>query len=584
MSSMLRLLSFLGPYKLQVALAVGLGVATIGANVGLLAVSGYLIAAAALKPLLLTLSVPMYLVRFFGVSRAFLRYGERLVSHRMTLTLLARLRPWFYARLLPLVPARLLAYRSGDLLARIGRDIQELENAYLRVCAPALVALLTALATGAILASFRPALAAAVLVCFALAGLGAPLLAARLARGLGARALALRAELSAQLVDSIAGMQDLLAFGQADRQQRRIDALTRELGRIEQRQAMLGGLRAALGDLALGAAIWLVLVLAIPTVVHGALAGVYLAFLVLLVQGSFEAAGPLALAVQQMDRTAAAGDRLFALADAVPAVRDPAHPVPVLREECTEYLSALTFEHVTFAYRPGDSPALQDVSFRLRPGSRVAVVGPSGAGKSTLAHLALRFWDPSCGAIRLGTHAIRDYALDDLRGCFAVVSQDTHIFAGTLRTNLLVARPDASDTELLRAVCAAQLGPLLARLPGCLDGPIGEQGGNLSGGERQRLAIARALLKDAPILILDEATANLDPVTESDLLEAIRTPTRGRSVLRITHRLIGMDEMDEILVLDAGRVVQRGTHAQLRAAPGLYRQLCEAQDQLLTFA
>ncbi|HWE60528.1 MAG TPA: thiol reductant ABC exporter subunit CydC [Chloroflexota bacterium] len=576
MNVLLRVLGFLRHHRLQVALAVLLGCATIAANVGLLATAAYLVAAAALKPLLIELAFPMYLVRMLGVSRAFLRYGERLVSHRTTLTLLAEVRAWFYGRVEPLSPARLLQYRSGDLLSRLARDVQELENVYLRAFAPVVVALVVALTTVAIFVPFSPALALAAALFLALAGVGVPLLVRALARRPGARQPALHAALTTQLVDGIQGMPDLLAFGQSGEQQRRLATLEGELGVLQRRLAAIGGLRAALSDLMANLAVWVILALAIPLVTGGAIGGVYLAFLALLMLGSFEAVQPLGQAFQSLGRSLAAGARLFEVADATPLVVDPAAPLP-----SPAGVPSLRFDRVGFSYDPEAAPALEEVSFSLTPGSRIAIAGASGSGKSTLARLALRAWDPGRGRICLDGHPLRRYALDDLRGQFAVVTQDTYIFAGTLRHNLLLARSGASDADLARVVEQARLTELVARLPDGLDSRIGEQGARISGGERQRIAIARALLKEAPILILDEATANLDPLTEHALLRTIHDHLEGRSLLLISHRLVLMERMDEILVLDHGRVVERGTQEQLLGVQGPYRQLYETQQALM---
>jgi ATP-binding cassette subfamily C protein CydC len=593
MSTFARLMAFLRPHRAQVALAVLLGVATVGANVGLLAVSAYLISAAALRPLLLALSFPIYLVQFFGVSRAFFRYGERLRSHRMALTLLAEVRSWFYARLTPLAPARLLGYRSGDLLSRLAADVQELENLYLRGAAPLIIALIVALSICAILAGFSASLALAAALFLALAGVGVPLLARALAARAGTEQPATRAALTMQLVDGIQGMPDLLACGRTHEHHARIDALERALGDLQRRLARIDGLRGALGILMANLALVAILALAVPLVATGRIHGVYLAFLALLLLGSFEAVLPLGQAIQYLGRSLTAGERLLAVADAAPQVADP--PAPLARPAG---VPTLTFDGVSFAYplyadAYGDEqgpraatsghspPALEGVSFTLSPGRRIAIVGPSGAGKSTLARLALRVWDPTGGEIRVSGAPLPRYALDDARSLYAVVAQDTYIFADTLRRNLLLARPQASESDLALAVAQAQLGELVARLPRGLDAVVGEQGVRLSGGERQRVAIARALLKDAPILILDEATAHLDPLTERALLECILRSRGERSVLLISHRLVAMERMDEILVLDHGRVVERGTHAALLAAGGQYHQLFETQNQAL---
>jgi ATP-binding cassette subfamily C protein CydC len=261
--------------------------------------------------------------------------------------------------------------------------------------------------------------------------------------------------------------------------------------------------------------------------------------------------------------------------DAEPEVTDPKAPLSPPAD------FTLELDRVSFRYEADSLPALEDVTFTLESGKRVAVVGPSGAGKSTLVNLILRFWDPSSGKIRLGGHDVREYAQDDLRDFIGVVTQDTHVFNDTLRTNLLLARPEATDADLLRVVARAQLSELVGRLPKGLDSPLGEQGLKLSGGERQRLSIARTLLKDAPLLVLDEPTANLDPITERGLLDATYELIYGRATLVITHRLVRMEDMDEILVLDGGRIVERGTHGELLAARGLYHQLLEVQRGVL---
>jgi ATP-binding cassette, subfamily C, bacterial CydC len=633
MTAVVRLLTLLGAYRWRVALAIVLGCATIASTIGLLATAAYLIAAAALKPLLVTLAFPIYLVRLFGVSRAFSRYAERLVSHHVTLTLLAEVRTWFYSRLEPLAPARLLEYRSGDVLARITKDVDELENVFQRAVSPTIVALMTTLLTCGLLYSFRPALAFVAAGFLVAAGLVVPLLLRALMRGLGKRHVALRAELSARTVDGIQGMQDLLACGNASRRQHSMSALTRAIASVEKRMALVSGLQRTLHDLAMNLAVWATLLLAIPLVTHRAIAGIYLAFLVFVVMGSFEAVQPLGQAFQFLGRTVAAGERLFEIVDATPRVSDEdaclacdcagtpcggaaAPPRPdagggeqcpqgtmlagraayadcgreqadahVMAPQCPWFAmrpqsQALQLDRVSFAYRAEDGLVLDQISLDVAAGSWVAVVGPSGSGKSTLGHLILRFWDPTSGEIRIGGHNIRDYALDDLRGMVGVVAQDTHIFADTLRHNLLLARPDAAEREIAQALERAQLAELVEGLPRGLDTWVGEQGLRLSGGERQRLAIARTLLKNAPILLLDEATANLDPLTEQALLAAIHELMRGRTVLTISHRLIGMERMAEILVLDHGRIVERGTHDHLIAAHGLYRQMLDVQNQM----
>ena len=575
MRTIFRLLGLLGPYRFRVALAVLLGVATVAGNVGLLSTAAYVISAAAVVSYISLLTIPIYLVRFFSVSRSFSRYFERLVSHDLTFRLLGNLRSWFYVRLTPLAPVLLEGYRSGDLLSRLVEDVEELENLYLRAVSPVLVAAVVWGLAFAVLYPFDPALAITVLVFLAAAGVGAPLLVWALSRGLGRRQLELRSELYSRIVEGTQGVQDLLAFGREEEQRRQIEVLNRKLGRIERRQALVSGLQDSLGDLLTNLAMLVALVLAIPLVAGGEVRGIYLAFLALVALGVFEAATPLGGAFQTIGRTTAAGERLFEVSDSEPTIRNPKNPLPV-PEDFT-----LRFDNVSFRYGEGDPFSLEDVSFALEPGRKVAVVGPSGSGKSTLANLILRFRVPQGGEIRLGGRSLSEYAQEDVRRLVSVVPQSTHVFNDTLRNNLLLADPEANDEALELALERARISSFIERLPDGLDTYVGEHGSRLSGGERRRLAVARALLKDAPLLVLDEPTANLDTVTELEVLASVWEAARDRAALLVTHRLVGMEEMHEILVMDAGRIVERGAHEQLLAAGGLYCRMLETQRELL---
>jgi thiol reductant ABC exporter CydC subunit len=571
----LRLLGFLRPYWWRIALATLLGVATVASNIGLLAVSAYVISAAAVVPYLFMISLPVFLVRLFSVSRAGARYTSRMVSHDVTFRLLARVRTWFYERLEPLSPAVLSRYRSGDLLSRIAKDVEELENVYLRSFSPVAVALVISLLTASLLYLFDSTLAVVVLAFLAFTGVGVPVLVGYMSAGLGREQLVLRAELSARIVDGIQGVEDILAFGREEDERRGVARLQGELDRTQRRMSLVAGLQGFLTDVMMNLALVATLLIAIPEVASGATGGVYLAVLALVVLGSFEAIAPLGEAFQTLGRSIAAGERLFEIADTGPQVVDPVHPAPSPENVAVE------FENVAFRYQGPEGFELEGITFSLRPGSRVAVVGASGSGKSTLVNLILRFWDPETGVVRLGGRDLREYAQRDLRARLAVVPQDTHVFDGTLRDNLLLSRPGATEAEVRLAVEAAQLSGFVGSLPGGLDGHVGEHGLRISGGERQRLAVARALLRDAPLLVLDEPTANLDTITERDMLAAVRAAMEGRITLMITHRLVAMEEMDEILVLDRGRIVERGTHVELVRSGGLYRRMLDVQGGIL---
>ncbi len=575
---LVRLLALAVPLRWWVVLSVLLGTAAIGSSVGLMTTSAYIIASAALQPPLADLQVAIVGVRFFGIARGVFRYLERLVSHNVTFGLLARLRVWFYRAAEPLAPAHLQQHRSGDLLSRFVADIETLENFYVRVIAPPLVAALISLGTALFVAHVDPHLAVILLCFLALAGIGLPTLTQVLSRTPGRQIVVVRAALNAELVDGIQGLADLVAFGQAGRHRERVQALTRELSHVQMRLARVESLHSALSALLASLAVLAVLTRAIPLVSQGDLSGVQMAVLVLAVLASFEAVLPLPLAAQNLESCLEAGRRLFAVADTSPPVRNPVVPLPLPEDR------SLTVRSLRFCYEPGTPPALDDISFTLAPSSKLAIVGPSGAGKSTLINLLLRFWEYDQGEILLGGCDLRRIDPDDVRRAFSVVTQHTHLFNATIRDNLLVARPDADEAALVRAATLAQLHSFVESLPLGYDTWIGEEGVRLSGGERQRLALARAVLKDAPIFLLDEPTANLDTLTEHAVLQAILAAADDRAVLLTTHRLVGLEAMDEILVLHRGRVAERGSHADLIRQPGgLYRRMWELQNQVLAF-
>ncbi len=567
--------------------------------------SAYIVSAAALHPSIADLQVAIVAVRFFGIARGLFRYLERTTFHQATFRLLARLRVWFYAALEPLAPARLLRYRSGDLLARMQEDIESLENFYVRVLAPSLVAAGIALCVAFFLWRFDPPLALSVLLLQALAGIGLPLLVRRLSAAPGREQVLQRAALNASLVDAVQGMPDLLAAGQQVRQLRRLEATGQALAGAQRRLAALNAWQNALLGLLANLALWVVLVLATPLVSAGTLPGVYLAVLALVALTSFEAIAPLPLAAGYLEGNLQAARRLLEIVDAPPEVSDPLHPLPLVvaapappdRQARTVLLEV---RDLRFRYPPAwqlsgtaslkDSiepfesgpGALDGLDFSLRLGESVAIIGPSGVGKSTLVNLLLRFWEYREGQILLDGQDLRCYLPEDVRRAISVVSQNTYLFSASVRENLLVARPGASPDEVVQAARGAQIHEFIESLPQGYDTWIGEQGVRLSAGERQRLAIARALLKNAPLLVLDEATANLDALTERQVLEALQELAAGRATLVLTHRLVGLEAMHEILVLDRGRVVERGRQGDLLGSSGLYRRMWDLQNQALS--
>jgi ATP-binding cassette subfamily C protein CydC len=574
------------PVKNWMMLAALLGSLTVMSGIGLLATSAYLISAAALHPSVAVLEVAIVGVRFFGIARGTFRYLERLISHRATFRLLTNMRVWFYTALEPLMPARLLAQkdgkmqelRSGDLLQRAVADIDILQNFYIRIIAPPLVAVIIGIAMWILLGAFDGLIALIYIAFFLVSGIGVPLLAHLLGRNIGRQMVETRAELHIQLVDSIQGLADLVAFGQEQRQAEQIRTLNKKLKRMQITMAYISGLQGSLTNLLMNLTIWTILLFAISIVHSGQLDGIFLALLVLSALASFEIILPLPGAFQQIGGSIEAARRLFEVVNAPPAVKNPTVPSPEPHD------NTIVVEHLNFRYDDEEPYVLQDINFTLPQGHCLALVGPSGSGKSTLAHLLLRFWDYKEGQIQLGGHKLQRYQQDDLYQHISVVEQDTHLFNTTIRENLMLARTSATEEEMIEAATQAQLHDFVQTLPKGYDTQVGEQGLRLSGGERQRVAMARAFLKNTPILILDEPTVNLDAITERAVLQAINILRQGRTTLLVTHRLTEMEMADEILVLEAGYIVERGTHRQLLQEEGPYWHTWQQQQSSSSLA
>jgi len=568
-----RLLKLSLPYWPWMSTSVLLGAATVGSSLGLLSTSAYIIAMAALQPSIAELQLAIVGVRFFGISRGVFRYLERLVSHQTTFRLLAKIRVSFYDGLEPLAPARLLDFQSGDLLARIISDIETLQQFFLRVLAPPLVAVIISLLAGLFLARYYVPLAWLLISGLFLAGVLIPRLLQFLSRGTGQRLIQARSKLQATLTESLQGAADLLALDAEQGQLKRVNKINSTFLFLQRRSGRSQALGDALSGLVIHLTIAAVLIIAIPLVNLENLSGVDLTVLVLVVIASFETVLPLPEAFHNLEKTLVAGKRLFEMIDAEPTVKDPNKPL--LQPDSFE----LQIENLSFQYE-GDGPlAVSDLSFQLAETGCLAIVGPSGAGKSTLVNLLLRFWDPDEGRILLGGNDLRAYSASDVRSWMAVLSQNTQIFNGTIRENLLLARPEADEEQLMDATRRAQIHDFIMDLPDTYETWVGEGGALLSGGERQRLAMARVLLKDAPILILDEPSANLDALTEQALFESLREIIDQRTTLLISHRLVAMELADEILVLHRGQKIERGTHKALLRADGFYRRMWDLQMQ-----
>jgi len=574
MTTLLRLLRLLAAFRWQMIAAVALGAATVGSGVGLMATAAYLVASAALQPSIAELQVAIVGVRFFGLSRGVFRYLERLASHDVSLRVLGQLRRWFFRALEPLVPARTVEMRSSDLLTRAVADVESLQNFFIRAVAPPLVAAVVAIGAGSVLGIYSSELAIAFVLTYAAAAVAIPAAVIRLGAATGEGLISVRSDLAMAVADGIEGMADLLVFGRADSQKRLVNELSASSSVVGERTARAGALGTAGVTLATHATVWLVLVLAIPMVGEGRFTGVGLAVVCLVVMAAFEAVQPLPAAARGMSEQLASADRIFAILDEIPAVDDPVESSVEVRSDAGV---AIELRRVSFSYAGVSGPVLRDLDLEIGGGRRVAVVGPSGSGKSTLANLLLRFWDPTEGEIRLAGSPLGWYSQQTLREAVGVLPQRTDLFTGTIRDNLLLASPMADQGDLDKAAGAADLLNTIRTFPEGWDTWIGEHGMQLSGGQRRRVALARLVLQKPLVAVLDEPTSGLDPVTEDRVMRSVLEFFEGRTTVVITHRLVALDEFDEIVVLDHGRIVERGEHAELLAADGLYNQLYDAQ-------
>jgi ATP-binding cassette subfamily C protein CydC len=543
------------------ALAALLGALTIASSIGLMTTSAWMISKAALQPSIAELGVAVVAVRFFGIARGVLRYLERLVSHDATFRLLTHLRVRFYRAIEPL---NLGDYRSGDLLSRVVDDIESLQNVYLRAIAPPLVALMVAAGITVLLAAFDPLVALVALAFLMTAGTSAPLLA-WYGRNAGRARVEARAELNAALIDTVQGMAESLVYGRAADRLAELDALNRRLSDEETRLTRIDGIQSGLALLLANGAAQAVLALAIPRVEP-----IYLATLALGTVAAFEAINPLAQAAAHLGANIAAAERLFTLIDAPPAVVEPAERTQIERYD-------LRLADVTFRYHPDSQPAIQNLSLTLPAGARIAVVGASGSGKSTLVNLLARLWDAGEGKIELGGCDLRGYAAADVRQAVGVLEQRTHLFNTTIRENIWIGRREATEDEVIEAAWRAQIHDFITTLPDGYATMVGENGIRLSAGERQRVALARVLLKDAPILVLDEPTANLDTLNERAILETIFAQSAEKMLILLTHRLVMLDRVDAIIVMREGRIVEQGTEADLLTRGGYYARMVRAQ-------
>ncbi|MFE7885036.1 thiol reductant ABC exporter subunit CydC, partial [Streptomyces sp. NPDC057411] len=569
-----RVRAMAGELRGRMALALLLGSLALGSAVGLMAVSGWLISRASEQPPVLYLMVAVTATRAFGIGRAVFRYAERLVSHDAVLRMLADLRVAVYRRLERIAPAGLRRTRRGDLLARLVQDVDALQDYWLRWLLPAGAALLVGAGSVGFTTWLLPEAGAVLAAGLLLAGVAVPLLGGLLARRAERQLAPARGALGTAVVDLLRGCAELTVAGALKGRVERADEADRELTGIASRQSAATALSAGLSALVCGLSVAGAALVGVQAVRDGRLDGVVLAVLVLTPLAAFEAVTGLPLAVQYRQRVRRSAERVFDVLDAPVPVHEPESPATPPAGPFPLELAGLGARHAG-----QDRPALDGFGLTLEAGRRVAVVGGSGSGKTTLAQVLLRFLDAESGTYRLGGTEAAALDGDEVRRFVGLCAQDAHLFDSTIRENLRLARTGASDEELRGALGRARLLEWVEGLPDGLDTLVGEHGSRLSGGQRQRLALARALLADFPVLVLDEPAEHLDLATADALTDDLLRATEGRTTVLITHRLHGLEAVDEVLVLDRGRTVQRGAYAELAAAEGPLRRMLEQERE-----
>lgn len=544
----------------------GIGVAVLGAALFARAVAGTAIEE--LYPYAAAMII-------LGLARGTFGYLGPYLSHVAAFRILVDLRDEFFWAIEPLAPAKLARRRTGDLVSTAVSDIELLELFFAHTAGPAVVAFIVPIIALTALATINLLLAEALLIFLILLIL-MPRLAFWLGTTLGERLRGQQALLNSQVLDTIQGMKEILSFGYSRQRLEELSENSATLLALQARQARNIGLQSAAKISIVSAGTLAVLLCASILVRQNSLAPGFLPITMILASSVFLSITSVVEISKQLSLTRAAARRLFLLLDEQPAVRDESGLGPAVPIESIE--PSISLQDVSFRYAPDEPLILSSISLEIPAGSTVALVGTSGAGKSTVINLMLRFWDPEAGRILLGGSDLRRYPMMQLRRLFSVVSQDVFLFSDSIRENIRLGRPEASDAEVEEVASRARIHDFIITLPQGYDTLVGERGVRLSGGERQRIAIARALLKGAPILVLDEATSSLDAENERAIKEALMERREGRTTIMIAHRLSTVVDADWIFVINGGRVVEQGRHEDLIARKGRYARLVEAQS------
>ena len=573
--TLVRLFRMVRPWWGELTLASLAAMLNSASTIALAAVGALIVGLAAEGTSILELRPYLIALAILTISKAILAWAESYISHRIAYAILAMMRSRVFDAIEPAAPAYILKRRSGDIISTVMADVETVELYFAHTLMPTLVALVMPLTALIILGQLHWMLPL-VLLPFLFLVIGTPIKMHHIGDAIANRLRIELGETNAHMVDSIQGLREIVVFGRGGSRLSEVEENSRALVATQKRNShylgSLGGLTegcSMLGSLT-------VLVVGVVMVGKGMLPSHQLPLMLLMASAAFGPVMNIAKVAKQVAMIMASAERVFTVLDEPPVVRETPDAEPLGSVKPT-----LTFEDVTFRYQPDEPPVLRNISFDCSTGENMAVVGPSGSGKTTLVNLLLRFWDPQHGRIMIGGRDIRTLSFTELRNLVSVVQQDAYLFNTSIRDNITIGKPDATNADIEDAARNAYIHDFIASLPDGYDTMLGERGAKLSGGERQRISIARALLKDAPILILDEATSNLDSENEQAIRDGIDNLMEGRTTLVIAHRLSTIATADKVVVLDHGQVVESGTHADLMGGEGMYARIIRVQRDVI---
>ncbi|QFI37498.1 thiol reductant ABC exporter subunit CydC [Moritella marina ATCC 15381] len=569
MNPLVRLMKLLRPQLPLMLLGTFLSIITVMANIGLLAVSGWFItimAIAGLSGVTANYFTPAAIIRFLAIVRTAGRYAERLLTHKATFNTLAALRYYFYTRLEPLLPYYRVNFKSSDILARLQQDIDELDNFYLRVLLPTLVAIFTIPLVGWGVSFISSDLALVIVAALLIVGFVLPLLILLLSKKRAQQQAKLSSELKIELVDGMASMRELLVYQIAEQYQQTINKISTHYHRSELHLHRLHALATALTFLAINATVFASLYLLVPQVHAGNLQPEFVASAALMILVCFETVINMPLACQILPKVHDSAARLFDIID---------KPIPDVGGDTLVTAGAVKFNHLTFCYPDGQDQVLNDIELTIEQGKKVAVIGASGAGKSTLVNLLMGFWPVQASGITINDIDLNQLNTESLREHIALMSQNSHLFHATIGDNLRLANPQVTEAQM-RDVCeTVGLIDFIDELEDGFKTWLGETGSGLSGGQKQRLCLAQVLLRNAQVIILDEPTKGLDRRSERTVIHNLfeQLEQSQQSLLLITHKPLMLQRMDKIIVMDEGRIVAEGSHKTLMETNDYYRTL-----------